>query len=390
MLSSRVPHDYALNPLAILLQERRSAGRAVLDLTVTNPTQVGLPTLSPGALGALADVRGARYEPDPRGRAGAREAVAAYYAERGGGGSAIDASRVFLTTSTSEAYAHLFRLLCDPGDEILVPRPSYPLLEPLARLVHAELRDYRLTYDARWRLDLDSLEASIGPRTRAVVVIEPNNPTGSRLSPEERSHVESLCAERGLAIVSDEVFGDFPWPPRADGLPSWIHARATPTFVLGGISKLCGLPQMKLGWIAGNHPEAMEKLEWIADTYLSVSTPVQIALPKFLEGRAAFQSAARERIGANLAILRGAGAPYALLEGEGGWSAVLRFEAHGGGPVREGVAEWALRTSDVLLHPGHFYGLPRDDDVVASLLTEPALMKEAVARIRDGWGENQV
>ena len=211
MLSSRVPRDYTPNPLAALLEEKRAAGRPILDLTDTNPTRAGLPALSAEGRAALAGAEGARYEPDPRGRREAREAIAAYYAGRGAGAVAIDPARIFLTSSTSEAYAHLFRLLCDTEDEVAVPRPSYPLLAPLARLECARLREYRLAYnDGRWALDLDSLEAAIGPRTRAVVVIEPNNPTGSCLSPMERAAVESICVDRGITIISDEVFGDVP------------------------------------------------------------------------------------------------------------------------------------------------------------------------------------
>ena len=393
MLSSRVPRDYTPNPLAVLLEAKRAAGRAILDLTGTNPTRAGLPTLDAETLAALSDRESARYDPDPRGRIEARRAIAAYYATRCAGASAIDPDRIFLTSSTSEAYAHLFRLLCDPEDEIVVPRPSYPLLGPLAQIEHVRLRDYRLAYDRRWTLDLDSLEAALGPRTRAVVVVEPNNPTGSRLAATERAAVESICAERGIAVIADEVFGDFPWPPRTEPIPSWHNGPRALTFVLGGISKLCGLPQMKLGWIAASGPEAelseaLHGLEWIADLFLSVGAPVQVALPRFLEDRAAFHAAVRDRIGANLALLRtgpGAKARYTVLDGEGGWSAILRFEPRGVG--QEGVAEWALRSHDVLLHPGHFYDLPREDDVVISLLTEPATVKEAIARIHDGWGE---
>lgn len=400
MPSSRVPRDYSPNPLSILLEEKRAAGRPVLDLTPTNPTQAGLPTIEPKALAALSDPLAARYEPDPRGRLEARRAVASYYAARGGASDPVDPDRIFLTASTSEAYAHLFRLLCDFDDEVVVPRPSYPLLAPLARVEGIRLRDYRLAYDGRWTLDLDSLDAAIGPRTRAVVVVEPNNPTGSCLSPPERASVESICAERGIAIISDEVFGDFPWPPRVAPLPSWNGGRTVPTFVLNGISKMCGLPQMKLGWIAACGPEealrdSLHGLEWIGDLFLSVGAPVQIALPRLLEGRAAFQGAVRKRIEANLAILRHGpnrdggrgGSPFTLLEGEGGWSAVLRFEPRGGPGEARSVAEWALKSRDVFLHPGHYYDLPREDDVVISLLTEPAILEEAIGRIQGGWGE---
>ncbi len=397
MLSSRIPSDYSPNPLAILLEGKRAAGRPILDLTATNPTKAGLPTLGAPALAALCDPTASRYEPDPRGRQEARLAISSYYAARGAGSDGVDPDRIFLTASTSEAYAHLFRLLCDPDDEVVVPRPSYPLLAPLARVEHVRLRDYRLVYDGRWALDLDSLDAAVGPRTRALVVVEPNNPTGSSLSPSERAAVESICGERGIAIISDEVFGDFPWPPRTELLPSWSDRCRVPTFVLSGISKVCGLPQMKLGWIAACGPEmalrdALHGLEWIGDLFLSVGAPVQIALPRLLEERAEFQGAIRKRTEANLAILRRSGGSggydlFTLLEGEGGWSAILRFEPRGGSGETQSVAEWALRNKDVLLHPGHFYDLPREDDVVISLLTEPAIMEDAIRRIRDGWGE---
>ena len=400
MLSSRVPRDYSPNPLAAILERKRASGRPILDLTGTNPTQAGLPTVSSQTLASLCDPRVGRYEPDPRGRLDARRAVASYYASRGAASQTVEPNRIFLTASTSEAYAHLFRLLCDPEDEVAVPRPSYPLLAPLARVEHVRLSEYRLAYNGRWTLDLDSVDAAIGPRTRALVVVEPNNPTGSRLSPTERAAVESICAERGIAIISDEVFGDFPWPPRAELLPSWSDGHRAPTFVLSGISKVCGLPQLKLGWIAACGPEqairdALHGLEWIGDLFLSVGAPVELALPRLLEERAAFQGAIRKRLESNLAILRrpadpdgaGGGTSFTLLEGEGGWSAVLRFEPRGSSGKTQSVAEWALIKADVLVHPGHYYDLPREDDVVISLLTEPAILERAIGRIRDGWGE---
>jgi aspartate/methionine/tyrosine aminotransferase len=209
--------------------------------------------------------------------------------------------------------------------------------------------------------------------------------------------VESICAERGLSVISDEVFGDFPWPDRTEVIPSWIAARRAPTFVLSGISKLCGLPQMKLGWIVGCGPEGalrelLQGLEWISDLFLSVGTPIQIALPSLLEGRALFQAATRERIGTNLRLVRREkpGVPFTLLEAEAGWSAVLRFEPRTASAGSPSVAEWALKRHDVYIHPGHFYELPREDDVVVSLLTKPATMEEAIGRIRDSWDEAQL
>jgi alanine-synthesizing transaminase len=359
---------------------------------MTNP---GVAGLSPGggeALAALADPRALRYEPDPRGLPAAREAVASYLGGRAG--AAPDPAHIFLTASTSEAYAHLFRLLCDPGDEVLIPRPSYPLLEPIARLEDVGTHGYRLVYDGAWRLDPDSLEASLTPRTRAIVLVEPNNPTGSLLSPEEFALVESVCRERGLALIVDEVFGDIAWPARGAPLPSRLGGRSVPTFVLGGISKPCGLPQLKLGWIAADGPEArlaelLPGLDWILDLFLSVGTPVQWALPKLLELRHPYQAALKARIGENLEVIaraekRHAGAllPY---RGEGGLSAVLRVRHEGGGPAAgEELAEWALRERDVYVHPAHFYELDRDDLVVVSLLTPPGTMAEALNRIMEG------
>jgi aspartate/methionine/tyrosine aminotransferase len=381
MFSRRVPGDHAPNELTRLLQRKRLAGASILDLTETNPTRVGLSALGPAELQPLADPRGGLYEPDPLGMAEAREAVARYYAGRGLEQPPGD---IVLLASTSEAYAHLFRLLCDPGDEIVAPRPSYPLFEPLAALEGVRVESYDLRYDGRWGLDRDSLDAALSPRTRAVLVVQPNNPTGSCLSPAEAAHVESLCADRGIALISDEVFGDFPWPPAPGGpLPSLLGERRALTFVLGGISKLCGLPQMKLGWIAVAGPDrerlpALRGLEWIADLVLSVSTPAQLALPRFLDARHGFHERVRERLGRNLARLRGLGnerAGFGVLCGEGGWSAVLATSAASGDPALA-----ALMERDVLVHPGHFYDMD-DSLMVVSLLPEPAIFGEAVERL---------
>ena len=389
--SGRVPHDFSPNPLQSLLLEKRCAGIRVLDLTATNPTRLGLPVADARALAALSDSRAAGYEPDPRGWLTARESVAAHYGSRAGSGSPIDPGRIVLTSSTSEAYAHLFRLFCAPEDEVLIPRPSYPLFEPLARLESVAVRPYRLAYGPPWALDFDSLEAALSPRTRAVVVVEPNNPTGSCLSPLDRDRLESLCEERGLAIIADEVFGEFPWPPRTESFPSWCGVRRVPTFVLNG------LPQMKLAWILVAGPEdaareALEALEWIADLFLSVGAPVQLALHRLLAERGPFQRAVAARIDANLHALAAAasapGAPFSLLAGEGGWSAVVRFAPRVSPDRARNPAEWLLRYCDVLLHPGEVYQLPLEEDSVVSLHTEPALLAEGMERIRNSWGRN--
>lgn len=392
MTSGRVPAEFEPNRVTRLLEERRRAGRPILDLTITNPTRAGLATPGRAALAALADPRGLEYDPDPRGLPAAREAVAAYLGGRAGAPGAIGPDRVFLTASTSEGYAHLFRLLCDPGDEVMAPRPSYPLIGPIARLEDVRAHAYRLAYDGTgWRLDVDSLEAAVTPRTRAVVVVQPNNPTGSCLDAAEVARVEALCLERGLALIVDEVFGDFPHPPRQAPLPSLLRGRAVPTFVLGGLSKSCGLPQLKVGWIAAGGPEAalaplLPGLEWILDLFLSIGTPAMGAVPALLDARGAFQAAARARLADDLRALEESAArsggslePY---RAEGGWSAVVRLHPQAGGPEPgEDVAEWALRRHDVALHPGHFYDLGRDDLAVVSLLTEPSVLRQALDRV---------
>jgi len=344
---------------------------------------VGLAGAGPAELQALSDPRGATYDPSPRGLPVALDAIARYYEWRAEGLGRAGASRadprdLILVASTSEAYAHLFRLLCEPGSEVLVPRPSYPLFGPLAALEGVRVEHYRLAYHDRWLLDLDSLEGALSERTRAVVLVQPNNPTGSCLSAEETDAVVSLCAERGIAIISDEVFGDFPWPPSTALLPTLLGERRALTFVLSGLSKLCGMPQMKVAWIAVSGPEkakeeARSGLEWIADLFLSVSTPVQLALPKLLMSRSRFQAAVRGRLEANLSRLHAPGG-FRARWGEGGWSAVLAAP-----PIAGDVALEVLRKHNVLVHPGHFYDLPHDDSVVVSLLPEPATFQKGIA-----------
>jgi aspartate/methionine/tyrosine aminotransferase len=375
----RLPASFAPNELTELLERKRREGARILDLTETNPTRVGLGEVGSGELQWLADPRGATYEPDPRGALAARDAIAKYCEER----ARVSSQDILLTSSTSEAYAHLLRVLCEPGDEIVVPRPSYPLFEPLAALEDVRVEHYRLSFHDRWSLDHDSLEGAISPRTRAVVLVQPNNPTGSCLSTAETEAVVSLCAERGIAIISDEVFGDFGWPPTTGTLPSLLGESRALTFVLSGLSKVCGMPQMKAAWIVTQGPEAgkreaLRRLEWIADLFLSVSTPVQVALPRFLESRHTFQRSVRKRLETNLARLTAleAGGPgFRFLRGDGGWSAVLQTPSESSDLAME-----ALAHADVLLHPGHFYDITPEGAVVVSLLTEPDVLDEGLAR----------
>jgi alanine-synthesizing transaminase len=382
MISSRVPRDLAPNAWARRLEERRAAGDGLLDLSETNPTRVGLAGAGVAELAALARPAAARYEPDPRGSEAARAEVCEHYAARG---VAVVPEQVVLTASTSESYAHLFRLLADPGGAFLVPAPSYPLFEPLAALEGVALRPYRLAYDGAWHLDGDSLERAFGPDVRGVITVEPNHPTGTCLDPEGRALLESLCERHGAAIVSDEVFADFPRPGRTAPLPGWSGPRRVPTFVLSGLSKVCGMPQLKLGWITVWGPEAarieaLRGLEWVADLFLSVGTPVQQALPDLLAAGAAFRARMQRRVADNLAHLDALVArrpELGVLAADGGWAAVLRVP----GPRTD--EEWALALLErgVVVHPGHFYDFDRDGHLVLSLIPEPDLFAAGLERL---------
>ena len=383
MLARRIPHDLSPNELTRAVEAARLENRRVLDLTLTERNAVGLPPPTQEELGALGDPRVARYDPDPRGALEAREAIAGYYAEREGsrrGGQ--DPARIVLTAGTSEAYAHLFRLLCNAGDEVLIPSPSYPLFDPIARLEEVVTKPYRLAYGDGWRLDVESLHRCIRPRTRAIVLVEPNNPTGSCLTEAERRDVVAVCAERGVALIVDEVFGDFPWR-EGETLASLAGESGALTFALNGISKSCGLPQLKLGWIAVSGPDtdvaaAGTGLEWIADLFLTVSAPPQWALSRLLAARSSFQEAARHRVRENLALLRRAASDpggFTVLEGDGGWTAVLRFDSGD-----DELALRALAQHEVLVQPGHYYDLA-DTDIVVSLMTPTEITAEALRRL---------
>ena len=385
MISRRLPAERSPNPWARALGARRRGARGLLDLTESNPTRTGLGGASPARLRALAHPGGAGSEPDPRGLASARAAVAGYYAARG---TPVSPEHLVLTAGTSEGYAHLFRLLADPGDAVLVPAPSYPLFEPLARLEGVNPVPYRLAYDGAWHLDRASLDEAVAGgagRARAIVVVEPNHPTGTCLSPDEVETVCALCQRHGLAVISDEVFGDYPWAVSEPPFRGWSANRLVPTFVLSGLSKVCGMPQLKLGWIAVAGPEparreALEGLEWIADLFLSVSTPVQLALPRLLGARAGFQARLRRRLATNLGAidaLHGRRPEITRLRATGGWAAILRL------PSRRSGEAWALELLErgVVVHPGHFYDLPDEATIVVSLIVEPAVLERGLERL---------
>jgi alanine-synthesizing transaminase len=376
MFSSRLHWDTRPNRLSQLLSEKRRSGAPVLDLTESNPTHAGL-HYPAGIVEAFRDPRMLVYEPVAAGALQAREAVSAYYAARG---HAVDPGRILLTASTSEAYAYLFKLLADPGDEILVPRPSYPLFEFLANLESLAVRQYRLSYHGGWSIDLESLAMEISPRTRAIVLVNPNNPTGSYVKLAELEALVKLCAERGIALIADEVFADYALRPDPHRVETLAGVDGCVAFSMSGLSKVAGLPQMKLGWIVAP-PAAMEKLEWIADTYLSVSTPVQCAAARLLEAGVDVQRQIRERTPANLRHARAALADSAanILDVEGGWYITLQV------PRVRSEEEWCLdllSREDLLVQPGFFYDFEAEAFLVVSLLTGPAVFAEGIRRLR--------
>jgi alanine-synthesizing transaminase len=381
MFSARTAWDLTPNRLATLLEDKRRQGHRILDLTETNPTRVGIPYPS-DLLAPLADPGALRYDPSPLGLVAAREAVAADYARRG---VAVDPGRLVLAASTSEAYAWLFKLLCDPGDAVLVPQPSYALFEYLARLESVDVRPYPLSYDGEWHLSAEAVAESVAPRTRAVVVVSPNNPTGSYLKRAEADALLALCAERGLAVIADEVFADYAFGPDPRRLASLAEDGPALAFALGGLSKSCGLPQLKLAWIAASGPErwrapARARLEVVADTYLSVSTPVQRAASALLARRSELQAPIAGRVAENRDTLRrlAGGSPASLLHGEGGWSAVLQVPAT---QSEEERVTRLLEQHDVLVHPGYFFDFPREAFLVLSLLTPTDVFAAGVERI---------
>jgi aspartate/methionine/tyrosine aminotransferase len=365
---------------AAAVREAQASGRRLVDLTVSNPTVCGFDYDAEAILRPLADARALTYDPDPRGMRSAREAVAGYYGDHGAG---VDPDAVVLTTSTSEGYGYLFRLLCDAGDEVLVAQPSYPLFDFLADLEDVRLRPYPLFYDHGWWIDFVELERRIGPKTKAIVVVHPNNPTGHATGSGDRGRLQEICVRHGLALIVDEVFLDYPL--REERLASFaMGPHPALTFCLSGMSKIAGLPQMKVGWIVGLGPEkvlreAMGRLEVIADTFLSMNAPVQGALPVWLAGRRGIQQQILERVRGNLAAAQRSGVE--VLRVEAGWSAILRRPQMAG----EGdVAERLLAEGGVVVHPGSFYGIAESGRVVVSLLVRVEEFKQGLERIVHG------
>ena len=381
MFAERTNWNLAGNRLSEALARHRASGKRLFDLTASNPTDCGFEYDSEVILAALRNPATLRYEPNPKGLESARLAVTEYYSALG---ARISADDIFLTTSTSEAYSYVFRLLCNPGDELLIPAPSYPLFSFLAEILDVKLVRYPLVYDHGWQIDFHSLQNAASPRTRGVIVVNPNNPTGHFVKVNELQALNDLCAKHSLAIIADEVFLDFGFSGAA---PLTLAANSQAlTFVMSGLSKVAGLPQMKMAWLVANGPatlkkQAIEKFEIIADTYLSPNAPVQLATPTFLELRSGFQKQLLARVRQNLKELDRQLATQrncSRLQVEGGWYVVLRVPATGSD---EELALMLLETRDVYVHPGHFFDFPADGYLVLSLIAREDEFAEGVRRI---------
>ncbi len=380
MFSNRTQWNLSNNRLAEALARHRASGRMLFDLSASNPTECGFSYDRQAIMRALCSPAALGYHPDPLGLEIARTAVRDYYGERD---THIALEDLLLTTGTSEAYSFVFRLLCNPGDEILVPTPSYPLFDFLAEINDVKLTHYPLFYDHGWQIDLHALEQAITPRTRGIIVVHPNNPTGHFTKPSEAARLNELCASRGMAIIADEVFLDFNWNNSRPA--SFAANTGALTFTMSGVSKISGLPQMKLAWLVVSGAEkekreALVRLEMVADTYLSMNAPIQLAAPTLLKLRQGFQKQFMTRVRWNLAGLDSqlAGQNCSRLEVEGGWYAILRIPAT---RPDEDLAIELLEKHDVHVHPGHFYDFPGDRHLVVSLITPEQEFAEGIRRV---------
>ncbi len=384
MFSSRFKWDLAPNRLSQLLEKKKQAGAQVLDLTESNPTRAGFVYPVSEILHALATPQAMIYQPLPRGLISARQAIADYYREHG---ETVGPERIHLTASSSEAYAYLFKLLADQGDAVLVPQPSYPLFDFLAALEGITLQPYELVYahPVGWQIDFDSLQRAMTDRTRAVIIVNPNNPTGSFIKQQELEQLLALCAERKLALIADEVFSDYAIAEDNKRLSSLVSVSSVLTFVINGFSKTLALPQMKLSWIVTGGPaewqrEAGERLDLIADTFLSVGTPIQQAAAVLLGLRASMQRQILQRVRNNLRFLEQVmeDTPCRTFKVEGGWYAVLEVPRHAS---EEEITLSLLEQDDVLVHPGYLFDFRREAFLVLSLLPTADLFREATQRI---------
>jgi alanine-synthesizing transaminase len=380
MFSSRLPPQTDTNELTRVLAGLRAKGAPIADLTESNPTRAGIP-YPEGLLAPLAQAQALAYEPHPLGLPSARAAVASDHRRRGVN---LDSAHVALTASTSEAYSWLFKLLCDPGESVLVPRPSYPLFEHLTRLEGVRAESYDLEYHGRWEIDFEVLRAA-PEDVKAILVVSPNNPTGSYVSVAELEQLTAVCRDRGWALVVDEVFADYPLDAPAP-LTDIATKSDVLSFTLAGLSKSVGLPQVKLGWMVVGGPAsqrhaALSALELIADSFLSVSTPVQLALPDLLQSGGEVRAAIQRRTQGNLEALRRAASEfpaYDVLRVEGGWSAVIRVPAT---RSEERLVLDLLERERVLVHPGYFFDFRSEAFIVVSLLPPESIFRDAIARV---------
>jgi alanine-synthesizing transaminase len=380
--STRLPSDLTPNRLTRAVSSMRAARRPILDLTLSNPTRAGFEY--PADLLALLSDRGAlTYDPSAFGALPAREAVAREYERQG---VAVAPDRIVLTSSSSEAYSLLFKLLTDAGDEVLVPRPSYPLFDHLTQLDLLRARPYALHYDGAWSIDVAGIERALNARTRALLVVSPNNPTGSFVTEDELDRIARICAARNIAVIVDEVFADYDLEGGASGRAGRVLRRDDVlAFSLGGLSKMVGLPQVKLGWIAASGPAplvkaALDRLELVCDTYLSVATPVQIAAPQLLERGVGVRAQIQARVRANDRWLRqsAVGTACTVLNSQGGWYAVVRVPRIA--PEEQIVLD-LLEAEAILAHPGYFYDFSREAYLVISLLVEEESFRDGVGRL---------
>ncbi len=371
--SDRLSSSLTPTPFAQSLAHARQSGTHLLDLTISNPTVAFDNYPHREIQHSFAQIASLTYAPEPLGTLEARTVIAQYYSARG---LHVDPERIVLTASTSEAYSLLFKLLCNPGDEVLIPSPSYPLFEHLARFDSVLTRNYQLRYDGTWHIDFADLASQIRPTTKAMVVVSPNNPTGSCLTEDERNRLTQISVEHGIALLCDEVFADYIFGPRKSVIRSMSETAEALCFSLNGLSKIGGMPQLKLAWIVISGPEndrwaARDRLEVLSDTYLSVSTPVQKALPALLGIAESFQSEIRQRVSDNVERIDNAlrFSPAHRLNLDGGWSTVLKL------PATHSEDEWInglLADHHVIVQPGYFFDLTGGTHLVLSLLTPPA------------------
>ena len=381
MFAKRTDWKMAQNELMARLEALQKEGAEILNLTESNPTRCQFSYPSNKILPALADPQNMDYDPTSMGALKAREAVSAYYQKKG---LTVSAQNILLTASTSEAYSFLFRLLFNPSEGILVPRPSYPLFEFLAQLSDVDMAYYSLKYDGHWQIDFDTLNDAINSNIRAIVLVNPNNPTGSLITPQELLKINELCRQKSIALICDEVFLDYSFNAGSASAKSLARNDAVLTFTLGGLSKSMALPQMKLGWITASGPEklvenSLARLEVICDTYLSVNTPVQNALGRWLELLPVMQKEILSRVMENYKFLRqNIINDCTCLDVQGGWYAVLRL------PSNRSEEEWVMEFLEkdyTFVHPGYFFDFEDEPYIVMSLLPPAQVFKEGIKRV---------